>query len=141
MQSLIVSMVRFSAAVTLYGVEQFQSTLSASRGGRDLMRTVDRMGDALDSLADVLASGLGPEKQETLRSVSAAARDAVARSNDPFTSADPGELFRAAGQLVRRSAEAFSEWMGKEEATETAEPQAAAAVLSLPDGHQAAGLS
>jgi hypothetical protein len=129
MQDLILSMVRFSTAVTLYGYEQLQSAYSMSQKGADLLRNADQLEDVLNSLTDSLADRLDPAKQETLKSFTEMARDAVNRSTSAAGLMDPRVVLRAVGDLARKSAETVSGWVPKSEEPEPSEPVAAADVL------------
>jgi hypothetical protein len=122
-------MVRFSTAVTLYGYEQLQSAYSMSQKGADLLRNTDRLEGVLNSLTDSLVDKLDPAKQETLRSFTGIARDAVSRSVSAVGFVDPRVVLRTVGDLAHKSAETVSSWVAKPEETEPAEPIPAADVL------------
>jgi hypothetical protein len=129
MQNLIVAMVRFSTAVTLYGYEQLQSAYEMSQKGADLLRNADRLEGILNSLSDSLVERLDPSKQDTLRSFTGMARDAVSGSFSSVGTVDPRALLRTMGDLVQKSADAMSSWAGKAEEAEPAEPVPAAEAL------------
>ena len=129
MQNLIVSMVRFSAAVTLYGYEQLQSTLSMSQKGADLFRNVDQLEDVLNSMSDSLVEKLDPAAQDTLRSFTGVAREAMAGSVSSLGLMDPRAVLRTVGDLVQKSADAVSGLAGRSEDAAPAEPVPAAEAL------------
>jgi hypothetical protein len=82
MQRLFVSMMRFSTAMTLYGVEQMQTAIRLSQTGQDLFKVVDKFENVLNAMTDVLKGKIDERKQATLKSVTIMAEDVVNRSTD-----------------------------------------------------------
>lgn len=82
MQDLIVSMMRFSAALTLFGMEQIQKSLNVVDGEEDLSKTMDRLEKAVNSLTDVLVNRIDDKKKETLKSVTKMSEDVVGKTAD-----------------------------------------------------------
>ena len=124
MQSLIVSMMRFSAALTLFGMEQLQSSLNVVEGEEDLNKAMERFEKALDSLTDALVNKIDDKKRDTLKSVTKMSEDVVGRTMDSMNVMDPREVLRATNDLLKKTSDATAEWVSKaasavEKATET----------------------
>ena len=123
MQSLIVSMMRFSAAVTLFGMEQLQSSLSVVEGEEELDKAMERFEKALDSMTDALVNKIDDKKKDTLKSVTRMSEDVVNRTFDSMNVMDPREVLRATNDLLKKTSDATADWVSKaadavEEATE-----------------------
>ena len=69
MRELISSMMRFSGAVTMFGVEQVQNAMSAPA---DTQAALVRLRETLDSMSESLASKLDEPKKAALDSMSKA---------------------------------------------------------------------
>ena len=129
MERLILSMVRFSTALTLYGIEQVQTTMYVTQGGQDLFKVVDKFEITLNSLTEVLADRIDHSKQETLKSVGEMAEGVLQKSFESINLIDPREVLRATSDFVQRSSDAVTDWIVKPSATEDTEPQPAVEVL------------
>lgn len=124
MQNLIISMMRFSAAVTLFGMEQLQNSLNVVEGEEDLSKTMERFEKALDSLTDVLVNRIDDKKKDTLKSVTKMSEDVVNRTVDGMTMVDPREMLKATNDLIQKTTDVTAEWVSKaasavEKATES----------------------
>lgn len=124
MQSLIVSMMRFSAAVTLFGMEQLQSSLNVVEGEEDISKAMERFEKALDSLTDALVNKIDDRKKDTLKSVTKMSEDVVGRTMDSMNVMDPREVMRATNDLLKKTTDATADWVSKaasavEKATES----------------------
>ena len=135
MTNLIVSMLRFSSALTLYGVEQLEQSLNVVEGGTELGKTIEAFEKTLDSLTDVLMKDMDQKKKETLESVSKASHDMVSRSMEGMELLDPRQVLKASSDLLQKSSDVTAKWVSKaaeavEKATESSkaapEPQRAA---------------
>jgi small-conductance mechanosensitive channel len=69
MRETIFSMIRFSGAVTMFGLEQVQNAMFAPT---DTKAALVRLRDTLDSMSDSLASKLDDSKKDALDSMSKA---------------------------------------------------------------------
>lgn len=136
MTNLVVSMLRFSAALTLYGVEQLENSLNLVEDGADLSKTIRGFEKTLDSLSDVLMREMDEKKKETLESVTKASEDVVSRTLNGMDIMDPREMIKASSDLLQKTTDVTAKWVSKaaaavEKATESAkpdeEPQSAAA--------------
>lgn len=124
MTNLIVSMLRLSAAMTLYSVEQMEKSLDVVEGGTELGKTIEGFEKTLNSLTDVLMREMDPKKQETLESVSKASEEMVNRSMEGLEMMDPRQVMKASGDLLQKTSDVTAKWVSKaaeavEKATET----------------------
>jgi conjugal transfer/entry exclusion protein len=124
MQSLIVSMLRFSAAVTLFSMEQLQSSLNLVEGEENLSKTLERFEEALNSVTDSLTKRIDEKKKDTLKSITKMSEDVVGRTFDGMTMIDPREMMRATNDLIQKTSDTTAGWVSKaasavEKATET----------------------
>jgi len=129
MQGLVVSMLRFSAAVALYGIEQIQTTLDVTQSGQDFFKILDKFEGALDSLTETLVDNLDKGKRDTLKSFTEVAEGLVSRSFDGMTMIDPREMLRATNDLIQRSSGAFTDWVSRAASADGEKPKPAAEVL------------
>lgn len=113
MENLIVAMLRFSAAVTLYGMEQIQSTMNIVEGGEDLSKTMEKFEKTLNSVTEALMNKVDETKKETLKSVTKMSQDVVSRSMDGINLMDPREVLRATTDLMQKTSDATAEWVSK----------------------------
>jgi hypothetical protein len=77
MRETIFSMIRFSGAVTMFGLEQVQNVLIAPG---DTKAALLRLRRTLDSMSDSLASKLDASKKDALESMSKAQIDILDRT-------------------------------------------------------------
>ena len=129
MQELIVSVVRLTAAMTLYGFEQLQTFSNVAQGGEDFSKVLDELEVAFDSLTDALADKIDENKRNTLRSFTRVAEDVVGRTFESIDRMDPRELLRRTNDFWRRSSETISDWLAKPASSNGSEPKPAADVL------------
>lgn len=127
MTNLVVSMVRFSAALTLYSVEQLEHSLSLVEGGTDLSKTIQGMEKTLNSLSEVLMREMDEKKKDTLDSVSKASKEMVDRTLEGMEIMDPREVLKASGDLLQKTSDVTAKWVSKaaeamEKATQSAKP-------------------
>ena len=127
MTNLAVSMLRFSAALTLYSVEQLEHSLNVVEGGADLSKTLQGFELTLDSLSEVLMREMDEKKKETLQSVSKASRDMVGRTMEGMEIMDPREVIKASSDLLQKTSDVTAKWVTKaaeamEKAAQSARP-------------------
>jgi hypothetical protein len=125
-QNLLVSTVRLSAALTLYGLEQLQNVAYARKGRRDLSTTAERFVTTLDSLSDSLVDGMDETKKDALISLSTVARYMIRKSLESLSAA-----LETANDLFKRASEPISSVAGRE-IVQTDAPQLAVDVLTGP---------
>ncbi len=130
MQKLIISMVRLTAVMTLYGIEQLQTTSDLTQSGQSFLKVLDKFELALDSMTDALADKIDDSKKGTLKSVTNMTEEIVGRSFDGANLMDPRSLLRMTGTLWQKSSDALSELFGRSSPTADSEPKPAADVMS-----------
>jgi hypothetical protein len=126
MQSLIVSQIRFSTGLALYGIGQLQKIFDAAIGDRGLPAAAERLESALDELSQSLQSDMDETRKEALRSVSRVSAKAVEKAFEVFSPAAIGE---AGKRLLGRRDETRT---GGATAPATASASLAVDVLSGP---------
>ena len=62
MEKLIVSLMRFSTAFTLFGVEQMQSVMGTVSGEGDVKQAMDKFRHAIDAMTDRIAEEIDDSK-------------------------------------------------------------------------------
>lgn len=98
-QDLLVSGVRLSTGLTLYGIERIQKLVEAAAGERGLPGAAMELDSALGVLANLLESNLDDTKREALRSVSRVSAKAVEKA---FEALSPAAVIQAANRLTGR---------------------------------------
>ncbi|MBI3895853.1 MAG: hypothetical protein HY313_07955 [Acidobacteria bacterium] len=117
LQKAVVSMVRFSSALALYGMENMQTAISFQKGG-GLPKAAENLEAVLDSMAQCLADQMEQNNQEALKSATKIAEQVVQQSVETMTLLDPRRMVKVANNLVQKSTEAISPRPGKQEAVE-----------------------
>jgi hypothetical protein len=130
MQSLLVSMMRLSAALTLYGLEQIQTSVYITQGGQNPLRVLDKLEIALNSLTEALAEQIADGKKTALESVTTMAQDLVRTSFDGVNVIDPRQFLRATDSILKRSSESMADWVDRVGLVDGEEPRPAAEILA-----------
>ena len=135
MTNLVVSMLRFGAAFTLYGVEQIENSLKVAEGGEKANQAIEGFEKTLNAVTDVLIRDMDEKKKETLQSVSKASEDMVHRTMEGAEILDPREVVKVSTDLLQKTSDVTAKWVGKaasamEKATETV---ASAATSAQPE--------
>lgn len=131
MTNLAVSLLRFSAALTLYSVEQLEKSLDVVEGSNDLTKTIEGVEKTLDSVSDVLMRELDDKKKDTLESMRKASKDVVDRTMEGMEIMDPREVIKASSDLLQKTSDVTAKWVSKaaesmEKATQGAKSETAA---------------
>ncbi|HEY3132397.1 MAG TPA: hypothetical protein VGL91_23285 [Acidobacteriota bacterium] len=113
MQQLIVSMMRLSAAATLFGMEQIQHSMEVLEGNEDISKMIRRFARTLDSVSDAFAGGIDARKRDALKSITRASEQIVEKSVDGLTLIDPREAVRASSDLVKHTSSSAASWINK----------------------------
>ena len=124
MTNLVVSMLRFSAAFTLFGVEQLENSLKVAEGGEKANQALEGFEKTLNAVTDVLIRDMDQKKKETLQSVSKASEDMMHRTMEGAEILDPREVMKVSTELLQKTSDVTAKWVGKaasamEKATET----------------------
>ena len=114
MEDLIVSVLRLSAAVSLFGAEQVQNAVGTVSGKGEADNSVDKLRAALDSFSKQVAGELDTNKQETLDSVTKMSEESVRRAFDGLNlkMMDPTEAMTATMDVMRKTTDSVSDWIG-----------------------------
>jgi hypothetical protein len=96
-------MMRFSGAVTMFGLEQVQNAMAAPA---DTRVALNRLRDTLDSMSDSLASKLDDSKKSALDSMSKAQLDILDRTAGAVN-LDAVNM-DAAAELLKRTSDSLS---------------------------------
>ena len=106
MQELINSIVRLSAAATMYGMQQVQTTV----GGFDTKESIDNLRSVIDGVTATLTAKLDENKKSTVDSISNASSEVVGRTWTVLNvdAMKPKEVANTASDFVRRTSDAFS---------------------------------
>ena len=113
MQSLMVSVVRLSTAATLFGLEQMETAVEVTLGRRDFYTAVDDLSNTIDSLSESLVDKTAEEKRRTLDSITRATKRVVNSSADAIAVMDPKRVVEATNDVLRKSSDAVSNFIGK----------------------------
>jgi uncharacterized protein YdeI (BOF family) len=132
MQDLINSIVRFSAAMTLFSMQQMQNAIGAAA---DSQVALTKFRDALDSITGAITSQLDENKKPTLDSMAHLGTDIVDRTWDTMnvSAMDPRQVLQTTGDLMKKTSESLAGMMKKAEAAPpppAGEPQPAASALA-----------
>lgn len=112
MQELIISVMRFSAAMTLFGMQQLQNAVGAAA---DTQAAVDQFRKALDEMSDAVTNQMDASKQATLKSMTNAQKDLVGNTFDAMNvrQLDPRELMNTGGDLMRKTSDSLADLVKK----------------------------
>jgi len=103
MRELIASMMRFSGAVTMFGLEQIQNAVSAPA---DTQVALTRLRNTLDEMSESLASKLDGPKRAAFESISKTQTEILDRTANAVN-------LDAAGELMRKTSESLSGAIGR----------------------------
>jgi len=123
MQDLINSIVRFSAAMTLFSMQQMQNAVGAAA---DTQAALGKFKDALDSITNAITSQLDDAKKPTLDSMANLGSDIVDRTWDTMNvgAMDPRQVLQTTGDLMKKTSESLAGMM-KKPGNSSGEPQPA----------------
>jgi hypothetical protein len=135
MQDLINSIVRFSAAMTLFSMQQMQNAIGAAA---DSQVALTKFRDALDSITNAITGQLDENKKPTLDSMAHLGTDIVDRTWETMnvSAMDPRQVLQTTGDLMKKTSESLAGMMKKPvadaapAAPPAGEPQPAASALA-----------
>jgi len=105
MQELIDSAARFTAAVTIFGMQELQNAIDSlieSKPNRNKLR------ESLDHFSDAIASELNADHKPTLDSVTQFSHDWVDRTFKAISAVDGRVVLRTANEAIRKTADTLS---------------------------------
>ncbi len=128
MQEMINSMMRFSAAMTMFGMQQIQN---AAELAVDSQSALKKFRENLDAVTDALVAQLDESSKPALKSMTNLGSDLVDRTMTAVnvSALDPRELVHTTEDLMRKTTDSLADMMKKKRATD-GEPQPAAEALS-----------
>lgn len=137
-QELVNSMIRFSAAMTVFGQQQIQNAMSNAMNTES---GLNAMREALDSATQVLTAQIDEKQRSTMKSVSDLGTDLVSRTFDTMQMSrlDPRQIVESTGSMVRQVTETIENAIKRTSAaasaataaaTSSGEPKPAAEALS-----------
>lgn len=133
MDKFLVSMMRFSTAMTLFGLEQVQGAVTSMGSGEDLTASMERMRKAMDAFSEAVMGQVDDGKKETLETVARVSEDTMRRAFAGVASSmvDPREMVRMTTDMVKKTSDSVVQWMGSGPAPAESggEPKAAAEAL------------
>ena len=113
MTNLVVSMLRLSAAMTLYGIEQLEHSVNVAEGGSEFGKTIESFEKTLDSLTNVLMKAMDEKKKETLHSATKAFEDVTHRTMEGLDIIDPRHVLKASSDLLQKTSDVTAKWVSK----------------------------
>lgn len=128
MRELLNSMVRLSAAVTVFGMQEVQVAIDAVNPNQPM----DKLRDLLDSMASAVSSKIDEPRLPTLESFSKLGTDVIDRTMDTLgaRSLSPSDIVQSTSNAVKST----SDWLEgivkpAPSAPASAEPEAAEEAL------------
>lgn len=122
MQELLNSMIRLSAAMTVFGMQQVQSTV----GSAYTKESVDKLREVIDAMADAISSKIDESRRSTLDRLSNLPQDIVARSMDSTR-----EVVKDTSDMVKKTSDWIAGTIKPDGAANRSEPKLAEEVLSV----------
>lgn len=113
MEKFMVSMMRFSTAMTLFGIEQMQNAVASMGSGEDLTASMEKMREAMDAFSDAVLGQVHESKRETAETVTRVSEDTVksAWSGVSSSLADPREMMKATTDMFKKTSDSVVHWM------------------------------
>jgi hypothetical protein len=133
MQELINSVARFSAAITMFGIQEIQNAVGTAT---DPQEYVSRFRHSLDSITDAVSAELDKTSKPALDSVTNLSSDLVSRTFETLKTPvfDPRQMLQTATDVIRRTADSVSKPVATAASVATAplgEPVAVTVVETL----------
>src|SRR5260370_6299132 len=124
MQEMINSMMRFSAAMTMFGMQQIQN---AAELAVDSQSALKKFRENLDAVTDALIAQLDESSKPALKSMTNLGSDLVDRTMTAVnvSALDPRELVHTTEDLMRTTTDSLAAMMKKQTAS-IADPHPAA---------------
>jgi hypothetical protein len=121
MQELFNSMIRLSAAMTVFGVQQLQTTV----GSMDTKDSVDKLRKVIDDMADALSAKIDKSRRQTLDRLSSLPQDLLARSLDSTR-----EVVQDTSEIVKSTSDWLAGSVKANGAKHSSEPKRAEEALA-----------
>jgi len=126
MEELMNSMVRFSAALTAFGIKQLQNAITAPS---ESLKGVEHMREAMDSATRALTNQIADREKTAMNSAVAVGSDLVARTVGAIdgTALDPRRVMETTTDIVQKAAETLTGRRGKKRPAAAHQPATSAA--------------
>jgi len=123
MDQLLVSMMRFSTAVTLFGIQQMESAMNTVTGSENFKDSLDKFRTALDDFSEAVGKEIDKSKRETLDSITRACEDTLKRAMDGMNEnmTDPREALNTAADLMKKATDSLSDWMNLDRSSKSSD--------------------
>ena len=107
MQELINSVARFSAAITMFGLQEIQNAVGT---GMDAQNYMTRFRQSLDSITDAVSAELDRTSKPALDSLTNLSSDLVGRTFETLKTPvfDPRQMLQTASDMLRRTADSVA---------------------------------
>ncbi len=136
MQELAVSMMKFSAAMTMFGIQQVQNAVGAMT---DTQGATDKFKHAMDSVTNALSSELDQSNKSAASSLNNLSEKLVHRAASALDmpAMDPRNVIKAAADVLKKTTDSVTDMVEQAaSATQaavkpTSEPTLAAETLSV----------
>lgn len=110
MDQLLLSMMKLSTATMMFGLERVGEGARSLRSDADRKETASRMRESVDRVTAAMRGEISDAKRDAVDSMSRVTEELADDLLDRER-ADPAELVRSAGDLFKKSAEAFADWL------------------------------
>jgi hypothetical protein len=117
MQDLFNSMVRLSAAMTVFSMQQLQTAV----GSADTKESIDKLREVIDSMADALSSKIEASRKPAFDKLAKLPEDMMSRSWE-----SPRDVVQNASDMMKSA----SDWIVGTSKSESSEPKAAEEALA-----------
>jgi hypothetical protein len=123
MDQLLVSMMRFSTAVTLFGIQQMESAMNTVTGSENFKDSLDKFRTALDDFSEAVGKEIDKGKRETLDSITRACEDTLKRAMDGMNEnmTDPREALNTAADMMKKATDSLADWMNLEKSSKSSD--------------------
>lgn len=111
MQDLINSVARFSAAMTIFGIQEIQHAVGTGASGEEYMT---RFRQSLDSITNAISAELDRTSKPALDSVTNLSSELVGRTFETLKTPvfDPRQILQTATDAIRRTADSLGKPVG-----------------------------
>jgi DNA-directed RNA polymerase beta' subunit len=110
-KDLMTSMVRLSAALTIFGMEQAQTAVDALS---DSKASTEKFRKTIDALTDAVIAQVDERHRDSLKEMADAGAKFVDRSWSTVGDVDTGGMLDSATKVIRKTADALTEALEKE---------------------------
>ena len=127
-QELINSLVRLSAAMTVFGMQQMQTAV----GNVDPNEAIVKLREVIDAMTNIVNSQIEDSRKPTVESMTSLGRNMMDRTWDAINmgTPQPRDLMNVANDSLRRATSGLNEFMRLEKKGSGTEPKPVEEVLA-----------